>query len=439
MRARNRKLIHLVGPRRGLLPTLAVITALMLATAPSVGAAAPVLRPNDPKVITDWNALGVSTIIGDASKKAPEQFLYVGFLQAAVYDAVIGIHGAYEPYSYAGRPDRPASAQAAAVAAAHRVLRTYSPYAQATLDARYHESLADIPDGRAKDNGVAYGNRVADHLIAQRAGDGRNAPITLAVTPAPGVWRPTPPANADMLVPWAAFVTPLMVESTAQFGHAGLPPALTSAQYTADFDEVKSLGSATGSSRSSEQTATAMFFSGSPTVQYSAALRAQVTARHLDLVDTARMFAAVTMSQADAFLSIWHAKYTYAFWRPITAIRLADTDGNPDTAPDPSWTPLLATPPYPEYVSGYTGVTGAFTRALAGVLGTQQIDADLVSTAVPGTVRHFGTEQALNQDVVDARVWLGIHFRTADVKGLAMGQQVADYALDHYFQPTDGR
>jgi hypothetical protein len=241
----------------------------------------------------------------------------------------------------------------------------------------------------------------------------------------------------DMLVPWAAFVTPMLVQSPAQFGDPGPPPALGSAQYTADFAEVKAYGSATGSARSSDQTATALFFSGSATVQYSAALRAQVVTRHLDLVEAARMFAAVTMSQADAFVSVWHAKYTYAFWRPITAIRLADTDGNPDTIPDATWTPLLATPPYPEFVSGYSGITGAFTRALGHVLGTQQIDADLISTAAPGVMRHYSTARSLDQDVVDGRVWLGIHFRTADLEGLAMGRQVADYALSHYFRPVD--
>ena len=161
--------------------------------------------------------------------------------------------------------------------------------------------------------------------------------------------------------------------------------------------------------------------------------------RHLDIVDAARMFAAVDMSEADAIIAVWHAKYLYGFWRPITAINLADTDGNPATTADPSWTPLLATPPYPDYVSGYSGLTGAFTRALADALDTRDLQLTLISTAVPGAVRNYDSGKTLRNDVVDARVWLGIHFRSADTGGVDMGQRVAHWALDHYFGPRGDR
>ena len=252
-------------------------------------------------------------------------------------------------------PAHGTSAQAAAVAAAHEVLVTYVPSARATLDAAYAASLAQIPDGKAKTQGIAFGIRAADSLIRLRAHDGRNDRILFTRPPAPGVWRPTPPAFLPMSAPWLGFVTPLLVHSATQFAPPP-PPALTSARYTRDFNEVKAFGSVTSTVRTAAQTSTAMFFSGNALVQYNAALRDQVTVRHLDIVDAARMFAAIDMSVADAVISVWRAKYDYGFWRPITAINLADTDGNPATAPDPDWVPLLTTPHYPEYPSGYNVV-----------------------------------------------------------------------------------
>jgi hypothetical protein len=159
----------------------------------------------------------------------------------------------------------------------------------------------------------------------------------------------------------------------------------------------------------------------------------------LDIVEAARMFAAVDMSEADAIIAVWHAKYLYGFWRPITAINLANTDGNPATTADPTWTPLLTTPPYPDYVSGYSGLTGAFTRALADALDTRDLQLTLMSTAVPGAVRNYDSGKTLRSDVVDARVWLGIHFRFADTAGVDVGQRVARWALTHYFGPRDDR
>jgi hypothetical protein len=396
-------------------------------------------RSDPATVVTDWNALGLSTILGDTTKDPREAFLYVAFVQAAVYNAVVGIDGRYEPYRFHAHAPCGASAVAAAAAAAHKVLVTYSPYATTTLDAALATSLATVPDGSAKDDGVAFGELAAQTLIDQRVGDGRNAPIFFTKTPAPGVWRPTPPTFPTMAVPWMAFVKPLLIPSGALFGALfGPPPAMTSRLYTRDLAEVEAYGRADpGSSRSPDQTATALFFSGNAIVQYDAALRDQVAVRGLDLLHAARLLAAVTMSQADAVIAVWWAKYTYGFWRPITAIQLADTDGNPATDPDLTWTPLLTTPPYPEYVSGYSGVTGAFTQALSQALCTRHLQLTLISSAVPSTTRTYDSARGLNSDVISARVWLGIHFRFSDVRGVAMGQLVAAYALGHYFEPED--
>jgi hypothetical protein len=415
---------------------ISIAAVLILTGAPNSAWANSGSADRDPSVVSEWNQIAATTLLADTAKPSPVPFLYMGFVHAAIYDAVMGVYRRYEPYSYWPRAPHRASARAAAVAAAHQVLVTYSPAAQASLDAAYSASLAKLPDGRSKTDGVAYGTRVADHLIALRANDGRNAPITFTQPPAPGVWRPTPPALAPMIAPWAGAVTPLMVASGAQFGDPGPPPALTSATYTRDFNEVKALGSATSTVRTADQTATALFYSGNAIAQFNAALRDQVLVRHLDIVKAARLFAAVDMSAADTFISVWYAKLKYGFWRPDTAISLADTDGKPATTADPTWTPLRPDPAYPEYVSGYSAQAGSLTVALARAVHSHRLRATLISTAVPGT-RNYDSGAALRTDVVNGRMWLGVHFRTADEVGSRMGQQVAGWALDHYFRPVE--
>jgi hypothetical protein len=415
---------------------LAAITAAVLLATLATGAATAATEAtggtDDPAVISEWNQIAVTTLAGDTTKAPVEAILYMAFVHAAVYDAVVGIEGRYEPYRFHGHARRGASAQAAAVAAAHKVLVTYSPYAQANLDQAYAASLAQIPDGKAKTRGITFGTRAAEHLIQLRADDGRNAPILFTQAPAPGVWRPTPPGFAPMINPWMGFVTPLLVRSPTQF--APRPrPTLTSARYARDFNEVKTLGSATSSARTAAQTSTALFYSGLANTQFQAMLRDQATVRNLDLVDAARMFAAADMSAADTIISVWYAKYVDGFWRPSTAITLANTDGNPATDPDPSWMPLRPDPAYPEYPSGYNGFAAAVTRALEKLFHTRQLRLTVISTAVPD-VRHYDSGRALRQDVVDGRMWLGVHFRFADTAARDMGLQLAAWALDHYFQ-----
>ena len=379
----------------------------------------------------------MTTLVGDITKPGPETILYMGFVQAAVYDAVVGVDGRYQPYSFHAHAPRGTSAQAAAVAAAHKVLVTYVPSAQAKLDEAYAASLTLLPDGKAKTQGIAFGTRAADNLIRLRAHDGRNAPILFTQPPAPGVWRPTLPAFAPMVSPWLGFVTPLLVRSATQFAPPP-PSALTSARYTRDFNEVKAFGSATSTVRTPAQTDTALFFSSNPLVMFNAALRDQVTLRHLDIVDAARMCAAVDMSIADTIISVWHAKYVDGTWRPITAINLADTDNNPATDPDPSWVPLFPTPAYPEYPSGYNGFVASASRGLGNVFHTRHLRLTLTSTAAPNLPRQYESGRALRQDVVNARMWLGIHFRFGDTAARDMGVRLADWTLDHYFQRVEG-
>jgi hypothetical protein len=432
-----------VAVRRSLAKsTAALLLTSLVVVAPSTATAKDTNQASGAAAISEWNEIAQKTLLADTTKAIPEDFLYMGFVHAAVYNAVVGIEGGYQPYRFRTKAPQGASSQAAAVAAAHKVLVEYSPDAQhADLDTAYAASLAKIPDGDAETRGVTFGKLAADTLIKQRVDDGRNASITFTQEPAPGVWRPTPapttpPNLSPFAVPWLGSVTPLLVKSSDQFGEPGPPPKLTSERYTKEFNEVKTLGSMNSTQRTTEQTDTAKFYSGNGLVQFNAALRDQVIVRKLDIADAARMFAAVNMSLADAIISVWHSKHVYPFWRPITAIQLAGTDDNPATDSDPSWQPMLATPPYPDYVSGYSGLIGAFTRALRETFHTHQLQLTFISTAVPNVTRFYDSEKAACQEVVDARVWLGIHFRSADVRGAQMGQQVADWALDRYFRPV---
>ncbi|WP_249999408.1 vanadium-dependent haloperoxidase [Actinoplanes sp. M2I2] len=417
-----------VRRRFGAAATAAVLVPVLAGTAEAAPA-----RAETASVVADWNAVAVTTLGGDTTKVVPENFLYLGFVHAAIYDAVVGLHPRYEPYRRHGQAPRGASATAAAAAAGHKILETYSPYAQSALDDALAASLAGVPDGAAKQAGITYGERVAGDLIAQRANDGRNAPVQFTPTPAPGVWRPTPPANLPMAVPWLGRVTPLLARSPAQFTPPA-PPSLTSRRYTRDFLEVKAMGSATSTSRTAAQTATARFFSGNAVVQLNTALRDQAAARNLDIVDAARMFAATAMTTADVAILTWRSKLDTAFWRPLTAIHLAGADGNPDTTADPSWTPMIAAPNYPDHVSGYNSVVAATSRSLEHVVGPR-LDLKLTSTAVPGEVRHYRGGATFRADVVDARIWLGIHFRTADTAARTLGVDLADWAARHYFRP----
>jgi hypothetical protein len=413
----------------------AAVLLATLATGTATAATGATATSDDPAVVSEWNEIAVTTLAADTTKQGVETILYTAFVQAAVYDAVVGVEGRYEPYSFDARAPRRTSAQAAAVAAAHKILVTYSPSAQATLDEKYAASLARIPDGKAKTRGIAFGIRAADNLIRLRANDGRNATILFQREPAPGVWRPTPPMFLPMSAPQFGFITPLLVHSATQFAPPP-PPSLTSARYTRDFNEVKALGSATSSERTQAQTDTARFFSGNALVQYNAALRDQINVRDLDIVEAARMLAAIDMSVADAEISVWYAKYIYGTWRPVTAINLADTDGNPATVADPNWTSLFTTPPYPEYPSGYNVFNSTVSHGLENLFHTQHLELTLISTQAPGVTRHYDSGRALRQDVIDARVWNGFHFRFADTASVRMGRRLAAWTLDHYFQPV---
>jgi hypothetical protein len=390
----------------------------------------------DPSVISSWNATAVATVVTDAGKANPEAFLWFAFVHLAMYNAVVGITRDYDLYQWDRRGPRSASPEAAAAAAAHRLLLHYFPASQARLDQALVASLDGVADGSAEQQGVAYGELAADRIIELRADDGRNGSLTFSMPLGPGVWRPTPPGFLPFFEPWLSRVRPMTLLSPSQF-RPGPPPALTSRRYTAEFNEVKALGSRTSSSRTQEQTETALFFSDIGIGPLQAALRDLATRRSMNISDAARMFAAVDVSIGDQVIATWDTKFTYGFWRPITAIQLAADDGNPHTVADPTWEPLLVTPPYPDYTSGLCGVIGSASRALSHILGGGRVDLNITSAAagLPGlpVTRHYEFASELNADVIEARIAGGLHFRTADVVAGRLGAKVADWALDHEF------
>ncbi|MGY4770013.1 vanadium-dependent haloperoxidase [Kribbella sp. CWNU-51] len=386
----------------------------------------------NPAVITQWNAIAGRTIYTENATPVPVGSLYYAFASLAVYDAVVAIEGRYEPYIKQPKVRGRASSEAAAATAAYDVLRYYFPASAANLATDYAASLATIPDGRAKARGTEVGRHAAETLIRARADDGRGATIQLTVTPAPGVWRPTPDAFAPMLAPWLGFVVPLALRSPTQFRLPG-PYPITSKAYARDFAEVKAKGALVGSTRTAAQTETALFWNANAVLQYQTALREQVIARGMNITDSARAFALLSTSIADALIACWRSKYDYAYWRPITAIRLADTDGNPATKPDATWMSLVQTPPYPDYVSGHASGTGAATGTFSYLFGARSINLD-ISSSVTGTTRHYDSAAALDAETMNARIWLGIHFRKAMTDANRLGHRTATWTITHEFR-----
>jgi hypothetical protein len=307
------------------------------------------------------------------------------------------------------------------------------PAAATRLTEAYTASIGAGPYDPSTTQGIQYGRQTAERFIALRAEDGRYGPNVFEKAAAPGIWRPTTPANAPMFGKFLCETTPLMIDSPSQF-RPDAPPALTSAAYAAAFEEVKAFGSKEGSARTPLQTETGLFITSLPPVPLHAGLRDLTVRREMDISDRARLFAAVSMSVADAIITCWDSKVHYGFWRPITAIQLAEEDGNPATTADPAWDSHLPNPPYPDYTSGLNSVIGSSTRALTRVLGTDRIDLHIASP-VTNTTRHYEFEDPICKDAVDGRVWVGLHFRFADEAAMVQGQQVADFALDRYFKP----
>jgi membrane-associated phospholipid phosphatase len=394
--------------------------------------------------VTDWNqilfqtALVAKTNPLDISRNA-------AIVQSSVFDAVNGISRRFTPIHVKPAAPFQASPRAAAIQAAYANLVRLYPAQQSTLDAQRAASLAALVGKghgherqEAIDNGVHWGQEVADSIWAWRSTDG--------FTPAPppflggtnvGQWRPTPPGFLPGVGVQYAYMTPWVIQSPSQFRPGG-PPALTSERYAKVFNETKSMGSLTSLTRTADQTLFSQFWNASGAVFYwnRIALFLLGKEHHTTPEENALIFAAVNVAMADAAIACWEAKYYYVAWRPVTAIRLADTDGNPATIADPSWTPLLITPAHPEYPSGHSTISAAAATVLAHYFGKNSsfmVDSDVMT----GVVRSFPNFSAALAEIVNARVFAGIHSRTACDDGQATGTAVGVYVLKHAFLRAD--
>jgi hypothetical protein len=412
---------------------VALLLILTLGAATPV-AAVPSASGKNAAVITTWNQMAVTTLANTVSPPggAPTHFIYFAFVHLAMHNAVNGITGKYNLYQWDEHSNKSASPEAAAAAAAHRILSNYFPAQIGALDAQLAASLAAIPANARRDRGVAFGVRAANHIIALRTNDGRHAVVAVPPAVDPGDWEPTPPGFAAFGSAWIGGVRPLALDSYDRFD-PGAPPAIDSPTYVEEYNEVKAFGKSDSTVRSPEQSQTARFFSDAGIGPIQASVRKLATDRGLDISDSARLFAAVETSIADTAGTVWNAKLQYMWWRPVTAIQKGDTDGNDATAGDPTWLPFITTPPYPEWPSGLCGVVGSTTTVLTRIQG--MVDLTITSAAA-GETRYFAFTDDLVGPAVDARVWSGIHFRTADEVSIDIGTNVANYVLDRYFAPA---
>jgi hypothetical protein len=429
-------------------PILPLLIAPVLIALASPGVA----RAN---AVTDWNMIASNAIVATVGQPPPVSALSFAMVQGAVYDAVNAIDRSHQPYLVQPPSNPTDSKEAATATAAFRVLLgfpdlpgLFTPAQLPTLQSVYDGYIAGLPDNPpgSRAAGVAIGEATARAMLIDRQNDGRGGPPPDLYPPAPGIWRPTPPNFANDPAPWVGNVRPFIVPSAETLRTEG-PNPLTSAAYTEDFNEVKELGSLTSTTRTADETDAAIFWQDHFLALCNRIFRTLATNRDLDIVDSARLFAMENLAGADAYIGSWNDKYYWQFWRPITAIREADADGNPDTEADPTWLPLfhpttpvcnpppLVTPPFPDHPSGHACVTGAFVHTLQNFFGTDKIAFSEFSNK-SCTTRSFDRFSDALKEVIDARVWAGIHFRTADTQGAVLGKKVAHYLEKHYFQPV---
>ena len=434
-------------PLRGsIVAAIALIVAITGLSAPAHGIPAA-------NAVTEWNRIAVGTLVaipGPAGGAPPASQVNLGMVQGAVFDAVNAIQPrGFTPYLLTRRFSAAASEDAAVATAAYLVLTDIVstvpaaiPFPNrasllASLDAAYGSALGSIPDGASKKQGIRAGTAAADAMIAARAGDGRFGPSQWVPNRDPGHWWPlTAPDGTPILdpTPWVGGVEPFLMTSSSQFRTAG-PNALLSAAWAADFNEVKAVGAVNSAVRTPEQTHIAIFWQSTPVATWNTVARTILEDRGASVAESARLFAMEDLAAADAAINCWNDKYHWDFWRPWNAIPRAAEDGNPATDPDPTWAPLIAAP-YPEHPSGHLCLDSSHLRVLSTFFGTDEIGFDVTSAQFPGEIRHFDRFSQALAEITEARIWAGLHYRTADVQAKVLGTNVADYMFANYFHPV---
>jgi hypothetical protein len=418
--------------------SFAAIAVVLAAPRPgamsSMPGPSPVLQVVPSNPVVEWHQIfNAATLNTTPVPNSLTTSRSAALLSVSVFGAINGVERRYEPYLVNARAPARTSADAAAVQAAYAMLVRIYPAQAAFLNGRRDASIAGllaVERSEHVERGIWWGQYVADVVWSAREGDGFTPAMAPFIgSPTTGFWRPTPPANSSGVGPQFATMTPWVLTRPSQF-RPQPPPALNSQEYATDLNETKIWGVATGSVRQPEDSAVAVFWSGNGTLYWTRVAADLAQARQLSSPESAHLFAVLHVAMADASIATWDAKYRYVFWRPVTAIRLADDDGNNDTVADPTWTPFLTTSAHPEYPSGHANLAGAAATVLSAIFGPG-VPFGATSETSPGSVRWFvGFDNAL-EELADARVFGGMHFRTACLRGSALGGTVASYVLEN--------
>jgi len=405
---------------------------LFIACISAINLASSIGTPANADVVTDWNNAALDAIRADRTAP-PIASRSLAILHASIYDAVNGIARTYEPYLVQSAVQASASREAAASAAAHEVLVNLFPASASTFDALHAAILATIPDGTHKANGIVWGEFVANQILTARADDGWDAVVQPPGGSGPGVWVPTPPAFLPYLLPQWGFVVPFGMSSSSQFRPPG-PPSLDSERYAADYEEVKELGAAVGSTRTEEQTEIALFWADgagteTPPGHWNSIAQIIAAAQGNTLEENARLLALLNIAMADAAICAWDAKYTFDFWRPVTAIAFVE--------PELNWMSFIVTPPFPDYVSGHSTFSAAAATVLPLFYGTEDLPFTTGSDFLPGVYRSFATCFDAAEEAALSRIYGGIHFRSASEDGLQAGISIGQWTFTHYLRRTN--
>jgi len=390
-------------------------------------------------VVIDWDNVLRNAVRTDKTPP-PKASRAMAAVHVAIFDAVNGLLGGFTPYHVTATAPAGASPEAAAAAAAHKVLAALFPAQQATFDAALTTSLAAIPNGAAKAAGVSWGESVAAQILALRANDHSADVVTYSAPTGASWWIPTPPAFAAALLPNWPTVTPWCMTSGSQFRLGG-PPSPVSAKYTAAFREVKLLGRSDSTERTAEQTQIALFWADGPGTatppgHWLVIAQGVSQQHHLSLLENARLFALLSLTVADAAIVSWDHKYYYNDWRPVTGIQHADTDGNPKTAADPSWTPLITTPPFPSYSSGHSTFSGSSSKILELFFGSDSFSFTTTSDGLADVQRSFTSFSQAAEEAGQSRIYGGIHWQFDNQGGLASGRTLAQHVFFNFLTPV---
>ena len=376
--------------------------------------------------IATWNVIALKTTAAGPFSP-PREARAMAIVSAAVFDAVNSITQRYPAYAVRAVAARTASVEAAVCGAAYTVLVALYPAASAKLDSARDSVLAHMPGGRPRDEGLATGESVAAALLAIRARDHATDQMTYAPGTGMGVWMPTPPGFLNALEPRWGKVTPFFMDSGSQFRPAP-PPALGSSTYVRDYVEIQRIGVAGSTERQPQQTEAARFWVATAAQLWNQVVRQVTVARRLDPADAAHAYLLLNLAGADATIAAWDAKFAYNQWRPVTAIRNLGDDGSSATNPDTVWTPLIATPPFPDYPAGHTAYGGAAEQVLTDILG--ETGTLLISSPSLGGLTHtYRSVREIADEVTNARVWGGVHWRTSSTTGRELGRVVGRHAL----------